>query len=388
MDTLFSTIGIIGLGNIGASLALAIKDADLCTTLYGTDTDEKALRYCQAEEMIDAVVPLEKMAADCDLIILAVPPHCVGEVTEQLKPHLQEDTVLTDVASVKLPVLSYLETIADENINFVPGHPIAGGTQAGPESAHTDMFTRKLVMLTPPMGVEIDDPALQIVQAFWNHLDTVIELMPADFHDLVYGYVSHLPHLVAFAASATLATVNGLNDEDGVLSRFTRLGDSHPPLWADIVLNNQPNVLAALKNYIAMISHIREELGEGKDQQEEMADAEDCGTAARILFPRIAASCLIATVSMLERQSGQRLARYSGAGFADVAAPAAEAPDSDVELISKHYAAVSGLLLRYEKHLDMLAIAIEGNQPKQLTEALQEMRNAHLDLVSNLEKAA
>ncbi|MDG1287266.1 MAG: prephenate dehydrogenase/arogenate dehydrogenase family protein [Rickettsiales bacterium] len=388
MDALFSTIGIIGLGNIGASLALAIKDANLCVTLYGTDINEEALRYCQAEEIIDAVVPLEKMAADCDLIILAVPPHCVGEVVELLKPNLQDDTVLTDVASVKLPVLNYLETIADESINFVPGHPIAGGTGSGPEHARTDMFTRKLVMLTPPMGVEIDDPALQIVQAFWNHLDTVIELMPADFHDLVYAYVSHLPHLVAFAASATLATVNGLSDEDGVLSRFTRIGDSHPPLWTDIVLNNQPNVLAALKNYIAMISHIREELGEGKEQQEEMADTEDCGTAARVLFPRIAASCLIATVSMLERQSGQRFARYSGAGFADVASPASEAPDGDMELISKHYAAVNALLLRYEKHLDMLAIAIESNQPKQLTEALHEMRNAHTDLAEKLTTAA
>ena len=380
----FSKLGIIGLGNIGASLAMAIKEAELCETLYGFDKNEDALRYVQAEEMIDAVVPLEKIAAECELIILAVPPHCVGEVTETLKPHLQEETILTDVASVKLPVLRYLETIADESINFVPGHPIAGGTHPGPEHAKSDMFLRKLVMLTPPMGVEIDDPALQKVQLFWNHLDTVIELMPADFHDLVYAYVSHLPHMVAYAASATLAPEKALIDETDLLHRFTRLGNSHPPLWADIVLNNQPNVLAGLKNYIAMVSHIREELGDGEEKEEEMAEIEDCGTAARVLFPRIAASCLIATVSMLERQSGQRLARYSGAGFADVAAPAAEAPEGDMELISKHYHAVKELLLRFEKHLDMLVIAIEGNQPKQLTDSLQEMKNAHIDLRQKL----
>ena len=386
MTTPFSSIGIIGLGNIGASIALAAKQAAACETLYGFDSNEKTLRYCQSKNIIDAVVPLEKMASECELIILAVPPHCVAEVTEKLKPHLNEDTVLTDVASVKLPILRYLEQSGNEQLNFVPGHPIAGGTHEGPEHAKADMFLRKLVLLTPPMGVEIDDLALQKVQFFWQYLDAVIELMPADFHDLVYGYASHLPHILAYAASATLANAEHLSDENDTLYRFTRLGASYPPLWTDIILNNQPNVVQALKNYIAMIGHIRNELGEGNEKQEEMDKAEDCGIAARLLFPRIAASCLIATVSMLERQSGQRLARYSGAGFADVASPASEAPEGDMELISKHYSAVNELLLSYEKHLDMLAIAIEANQPKQLTEGLHEMRNAHLDVLKKLNR--
>jgi prephenate dehydrogenase len=385
METPFTSLGIIGLGNIGGSLALAIKEASMCEQLYGFDSQEETLRYCQQEKMIDGVLPLEKMAGECDLIILAVPPHCVGEVTEELIPHLGEKTVLTDVASVKLPILGYLEKQGSA-LPFIPGHPIAGGTYAGPEHARADMFLRKLVMLTPPVGVEIDDPALQKTQLFWQLLDGVIELMPADFHDLVYAYVSHLPHLIAFAASATLLDEKTLSAEDELVFRFTRLGNSHPPLWTDIVLNNQPNVLQALKNYIAMIGHIRGELGEGTEQNEEDAAEphEDCGTAAKILFPRIAASCLIATVSMLERQSGQRLARYSGAGFADVAAPAAEAPEEDMEKISAHYEAVSKLLLRFEHHLDRLAIAIESSQPKQLNESLQEMWGAHQDIREKL----
>lgn len=388
MSTPFTTLGIIGLGNIGASIALAVREAAATESLYGFDTNEETLRYCQTNQLIDKVVPLEKMASDCELIILAVPPHCVGEVTEKIKPHLGENTVLTDVASVKLPVLRYLEQPGNEGLKFVPGHPIAGGTESGPQHARGDMFLRKLVLLTPPMGVSIDDTALQRVQFFWQYLDTIVELMPADFHDLAYAYVSHLPHLIAYAASATLATGEELKDENDLLFRFTRLGNSHPPLWTDIVLNNQPNVLLALKNYIAMIGHIRSELGQGEEEQKELAEGEDCSIAARVLFPRIASSCLIATVSMLERQSGQRMARYSGAGFADVSAPAADAPEGDMELISKYYAAVSELLLRFEKHLDMLLIAIEANQPKQLTEALHEMRNAHLDLRGKLQIAA
>ncbi len=388
MTTPFTKIGIIGLGNIGASIAMAAKENKVAQTVYGFDINEKTLRYCQAQHIIDAVIPLEKMAQDCSLIILAVPPHCIAEVTEKLKPHLSPDTILTDVASVKLPILRYLEQAGNETLQFIPGHPIAGGTFAGPQHARADMFARKLVNLTPPLGVEIDDIGLQRVQSFWQHLDCIIELMPADFHDLVYGYVSHLPHIVAYAASATLAPVSMIEPNDEALFRFTRLGNSHPPLWADIILNNQPNILQALRNYIAMIGHIRNELVQGNQDQTDLSDAQDCGIAARVLFPRIAASCLIATVSMLERQSGQRLVRYSGAGFADVASPASEAPEGDMELISKHFNAVNDLLLRYEKHLDMIAIAIEGNQPKQLTETLQEMRNSHSDLRQKLQIAA
>lgn len=379
---MFHTIGIIGLGHMGASLALAIREAKICDKLVGFDREEKVVRYCQAESVVDQIAPLEAIAKEAELIILAVPPHYVAEVTELLKPHLSDNTVLTDIASVKVPVLHYLQQPGNENLPFIPGHPIAGGTYPGPQHARGDIFMRKLVMLTPPMGIAIDDLALQKTRLFWESLDMQVELMPAEFHDQLYGYVSHLPHLIAYAASVVLADEEPEESYKDRLFRFTRLGNSHPPLWTDIIFNNHAHVLGALKNYIAMIGHIRGELKEGAQQLEEDSPAphEECSIAAQLLFPRIAASCLIATVSMLEKQSGQRLARYSGAGFADVASPAAEEPESEMEQISHHYAAMAELLLRFEKQLDMLAIAIESNQPKQLTDQLHSMKQAHLEL--------
>lgn len=367
MTPLFPTLGIIGLGQIGASVALAARKAGVCKLIWGFDSDEATNSYCQQKGMIDAVAKPEAMAKDCDLILLAVPPAAVGAVTKRLLPHLSPDTVITDVASVKLPVLTYLENECPEGINFIPGHPIAGGTTAGAEGANGAVFARKLVMLTPPQGIDIRDPALERVRFFWEMLDSVVEMMPAEVHDLIYAHVSHLPHVIAFAANGCFT------HPPEHLQRFLRLAQSDPMLWTDIFLHNQQYTLMALRNYIAMIQHIAGELTQGTPEDATAPD--DVTLAQTVLFPRIAASCLIATVSMLERQSGQRLARYSGAGFADVASPAAvDAPESDMEQISFHAKAVVEILTRYTQKLESLASAIESGQAKQLLDLLETMQ--------------
>jgi cyclohexadieny/prephenate dehydrogenase len=392
MTRLFPTLGIYGLGQMGASLALAARKAGVCETILAHDINAKYLAYGQEKKLFDAAVTAQEMAERADLIVICVPPALVGHATRELLPHLREDTILTDIASVKMPVLHYLETECPEGINFIPGHPIAGGTIAGPMGANGEVFARKLTILTPPMGVDIQDAGMMRVRRFWEYLDSVVELMPADVHDMIYGHVSHLPHLISFAACATLAECDDLhtppkgrreaagvwggkppNQEKETLRRFLRLGESDPMLWTDIVLNNQQYVLHALKNYLAMLAHIRKELSEGT---EESPQEHNPALVAQVLFPRLAASCLVATVSMLERQSGQRFARYSGAGFADVASPASEAPEEDMEKISSHSVEVERTLARYQGHLEALCTALEGAQPKQLLALLSEMHLA------------
>jgi cyclohexadieny/prephenate dehydrogenase len=388
MSTTLPSLGIIGLGMIGASVALAARRHDVADEIIGFDSSEDTVRLCQQEEIVDSIMPLEAMAARCSLIIIAVPPHIVAEVTQKLLPHLGEDTVITDVASTKLPILQMLEQMDQSDIPFIPGHPIAGNTHTGPSAADANIFSRKLVMLTPPQGIDIEDPALQRVTAFWEALDTTIEMMPADFHDLVYGYVSHLPHMIAFAASAAISLDYKSDETREKLQRFLRLGNSDPALWSDIFFHNLQPVLQALQTYTAMLAHIKQELengpaeGEGNkaDETSETPKADD-HTAVHTLFPRIASSCLVATVTMLERQSGQRLARYSGAGFADVASPAAEAPEGDMELISHHTAVVLPLITAFEAQLQQLLAALQAGQAKQMLSLLTEMQEKHRTLM-------
>ncbi len=373
MTQLLSSLGIVGLGQIGASLALAARKAKVTPHIIGFDSDTESQNYCLEKGIVDEIATPESMAQQCDLIVIAVPPAALGAIAMRIIPHMKEDTVLTDVASVKEPILRFLEENFPEGVNFIPGHPIAGGTQAGPQGANGDVFARKLVMLTPPQGVDIRDLSLERVRRFWEYLDAVIELMPAEVHDLIYGHVSHLPHLISYAASATLSEFPLPLPQPELLRRFVRIGASDPVLWCDILQHNQHYVLHALRNYIAMVDHIAGELTQGTPSTAEP----DGALAAQVLFPRIAASCLIATVSMLERQSGQRMVRYSGAGFTDVASPAAEAPEGDLEQISNHARAVQAILTRYVQKLNALAAAIEGGQPKQLLTLLQEMQAAH-----------
>ena len=373
------SLGVIGLGQIGASLALAARHAGLAEEILGEDRDAEALEYCRENGIISQSASLREIATRCELIILAVPPEAIGPVTLAMVPDLAPGAVLTDVASTKMPVVAFMQNELPAGVSFIPGHPIAGGTRSGPYDANGAVFARKMVMLTPPLGIDINDPGLQRVRNFWLGLDTVVELMPADFHDLVYGYVSHLPHLLAFAASALLADADVGNEPPASFFRFIRLGLSGPALWADIFLQNQHYVLQALRNYLAMLNHIHGELQAGPQEPVPVQP----GSSRRVnnsLFTRIAASTLIATVQMIERQSGQRLARYSGAGFADLVSPAAEAPEGDMELISNHYQQVSTLLARYQQLLEGLAAAIEAGQRGLLLKELETMMQANLAL--------
>ncbi len=378
-------IAIIGLGHMGASIAAATRENMLAEQIIGLDNDESALRYCQQYNIVDKVMPIEAISKNCELIIIASPPSTVGPIISTIADTVTKNTVVTDIASVKLPILQYVEQNIHSNINFIAGHPIAGGTNTGPQNANSNLFARKLVMLTPAPETAIDDPALMLVQSFWQHLDAIVEIMNADMHDVVYGYVSHLPHIIAYAANATIynTTLNNSTRLPDTLFRFIRLGNSNAALWCDILWSNKPAISQALDTYISMLQHIANELTQEENSPQsnnQPSEQENINLAITTLFPRIAASCLVATVAILERHIGQKLAIYSGAGFADVASPAAETPESDMEAIAYHHRSVKILLNKYTEHLMQIASALTQETPEQLLKLLQDMQQSHIEL--------
>jgi prephenate dehydrogenase len=375
LPPLVASLGIIGLGQMGASLALAARAAGIAPHLYATDTTQAHLDYGLQQGMMDAALTLEELASRCELIVIAVPPTALAAVTRALLPHLQENAVVTDIASVKLPITELLEAEYPTMRAFIPAHPIAGGTKAGATGGNGAIFARKLAILTPRLTSEQPDANLALVTAFWERLGMTVELMPADVHDLIYGHVSHLPHLIAFAAAASFQEISLPQPLPDTLRRFLRLAESDAALWSDIILSNPRYVSHALENYRVMIQHVTEELSQGAAEE---LTAEQQAFAQQVLFPRIAASCLIATVSVLEQQSGQRLARYSGAGFADIASPAAaddpDAPEGDLAKISAASAEVATMLQGFETQLKKLAAAIESGNAQALQQLLEAMQ--------------
>jgi len=360
----FLRMTIIGLGLIGSSIARAADERKLAETIIGYDSDATSLAYAKREGFIDiATSSLQEAVKNSELIILATPPSTLGEIAAAIAPHLQKNAIVMDVASVKQPAIDAIAPHIPQGVYFIPAHPIAGSEQSGTQAGRADLFEHKRVIVTPE-APEMTD-ALRQAMRFWQALGAQVEAMPAEAHDVVYAYVSHLPQLLAFSLAAILAPFRDSPSES--FQKFTRLGGSSPRLWTDIFILNKNNIISALDRYLDVISHIQSELKTAPEPPAEITDPAAVYTA---LFPRIAASCLITTVMEAEKKSGFSFARFTGNGFADFTYPATLPPDADIERISGQYQAMASLLNEYTYALGKLQAAILAGDAELLKKAL------------------
>ena len=263
------TVAVIGTGLIGTSLALALKRRDPALRVTGFDAD--AARAARALELgaLDSCAPSPARLDGCEVIVLAVPVGAMREVLAALAP-LAGGAVVTDVGSVKAAVArDAREALGAAAVHFVPGHPIAGAEDSGPEAASAALFDGCRVILTP--GADTDGDALGKIAALWRAAGAgeVME-MDADEHDRVFACASHLPHAVAYALIGGLLS---RDDADAVfdyaaggLRDFTRVAASDPVMWRDIFLANAGRVIEALDDFSGGVGRLREciERGDGE----------------------------------------------------------------------------------------------------------------------------
>jgi prephenate dehydrogenase len=178
----------------------------------------------------------------------------------ELRPHLQPGTVVTDAGSTKSDVVQAARAaLGDKIAQFVPGHPIAGREQNGPEAAIATLYHGKKVVLT---ALPENSPEhIAMVASAWQQCGALIHHLSADEHDAVFAAVSHLPHLLAYALVNDIAArsnadrlfqyaASGFRD-------FTRIAGSSPEMWRDISLANQSALLAELDAYTVQLSTLR-----------------------------------------------------------------------------------------------------------------------------------
>ena len=252
-------LAIIGVGLIGGSFALALKQAGAVREVLGVGSDPARLTVARELELIDGVADYAE-AGQADCILLALPVGETEAVLRQLAPHLKPGAVVTDAGSTKVNVIAAARaTLGARFSDFVPGHPIAGSEQSGPGAARADLFQGKKVVLTPQIDIHAD--ALATVRALWEAAGAQVETLDADLHDRVFAAVSHLPHLAAFALVDALAqradgdtyfrfAASGFRD-------FTRIAGSNPEMWRDIALANREAVLVELDAYLAALQSLR-----------------------------------------------------------------------------------------------------------------------------------
>ncbi len=373
---LFSRVAIIGLGLLGSSLARALRMQHICEHMVGFDQHRAHLDFCAQQGIIEeAAASVSECVSGCDLIVFATPVSTYAALLSQAFASIPSGAIITDVGSVKETALEGIMPNLPSGCVFIPAHPIAGSEKSGPEYGSAHLFESRRIILTPDDSL-LEHAALQKIRLMWERLGGKVEFMPAFLHDQIYASVSHLPQLVAFAAYATLGKETSLMPKaPHLFERFIRLGQSPALLWTDIALSNQRYVVAALDDYMAFCQQIYQELREGTDPAEE---GDNAVHVASDLFPRIAASCLIACVSKLEKQLNIPVARYAGRGFADVCSPAVEAPEKDIEAISTRYSAMLPVLERYLEALGKMRQLIASGMAHDLMMELERIRATRL----------
>ena len=256
----FERVALLGLGLIGGSLGLAMRDARLARQITGYDPAPGVAERARALGAIDAASTSPSAAAEgADLVIMAAPPLATGPLLRAIAPVLSASAVVTDVASTKARICSLAERLLPYPERFVGGHPMAGSEQSGINAARVDLLRGATWCLTPTCHTSA--AVAESLSTFVTQLGmTPLRLDPA-YHDRLIGGVSHLPLLAASALMQTLASSAdwpaAATLAAGGLRDTTRVASGDPVMARDICFTNGPAILAWLDAYIDELRRMR-----------------------------------------------------------------------------------------------------------------------------------
>ena len=264
---MFEQLGLIGCGLMGGSFALALKKAGLVQRVVGYSKSPSTLRRARELGVIDVEAPSALLAVSgADIVLLAVPVAATEDTFKTIR-HLVSDTALVmDVGSTKSDVVAAARRSFRERLaGFVPAHPIAGKETAGVEHADARLYQGCQVVLTP---LDCTEPAqVERASQVWTALGARVRRMDPDAHDAAYATVSHLPHLLAFAAinaiQAQPQAQEFLSLAGPGFRDFTRIAASDPSVWRDILIANQAQVLEQSQHFRAALERLEHTLREG-----------------------------------------------------------------------------------------------------------------------------
>ncbi len=262
MSVHFDRVALIGLGLIGSSLCHIMRREKLAGRIAGHAKSGTTRDKAKALGLCDSVHDIATAAVrGADLVILCAPVGVCGEIAREIAPALKPGAILTDVGSVKAAIVRDVGPHVPQAVHFIPGHPVAGTEQSGPESGFAELFTGRWCILTPPPACNAQ--AVARLERFWQACGSNVEIMTAEHHDLVLAITSHLPHLIAYNIVATAADLEEVTDSEvikysaGGFRDFTRIASSDPTMWRDVFLNNRDAVLEMLGRFSEDLSALQ-----------------------------------------------------------------------------------------------------------------------------------
>lgn len=254
------TIGFIGLGLIGGSIAKTIRKFHPDYRLIAFDKDRSALAEAVSLNVINGICDIEdEQLYNCDYLFLCAPVEFNVEYMEKIKASLGENCILTDVGSVKNVIHEKVTKLGLEG-RFIGGHPMAGSERSGFSNSSDHLLENAYYIITP--GGEVALEKISDFTELISSLGAIPLVITAEEHDFITAGVSHLPHIVA---SALVNLVNLLDNDAqymkmiaaGGFRDITRIASSSPVMWEQICLENQKNISTVLDEFIRMLIQIR-----------------------------------------------------------------------------------------------------------------------------------
>ncbi|MHA8051469.1 prephenate dehydrogenase [Aquirufa sp. ROCK-SH2] len=246
-------VGILGIGLIGGSMALDLKNSQWAKKCIGIDTGRKNQKRALELGLIDELLPLEEALKEISLLILAVPVDNLVAELPSILDKLNENQVVIEVGSTKTPVFESIKNHPKRDF-FVSTHPMAGTEFSGPEAAIEKLFQNKRAVICDR---ELSNPkAIQLVENMYqNGLGMNLIYMDSISHDVHTAYISHISHICSFALASTVLEKE--KDEKRIFELAStgfestvRLAKSSPETWIQIFHQNQENLLDVLDEYI------------------------------------------------------------------------------------------------------------------------------------------
>jgi len=248
------TVTIIGVGLIGGSIAMALKEKGLAQQVLGVEANESHAKQAMQLGLVDTITDLDTAINESQLIILAIPVNAVEELLPAILNKVNRQIVM-DVGSIKEGILSVIKTHPNRS-RFVATHPMWGTEYSGPKAAVQGAFVGKATVICNQN--ESDSDAVQLVEDLYKQLGMHLVYMNAVEHDLHVAYISHISHITSFALANTVLEKE--REEDAIFELASagfestvRLAKSNPAMWVPVLMQNRENVLDVLNEHLSQL---------------------------------------------------------------------------------------------------------------------------------------
>ena len=254
VNFIFQKTLIIGVGLIGSSIARALREYGISSEIHGVDTSDDVLAKCNNLNILSSgKKDLKDYSCQFDLIIICSPLSTYKKIFFSLNSFVKKSTLVTDVGSTKVSVIQdYQDACSNQDVKFVPSHPIAGIEKSGPEYGFSKIFENRFCILTP---INNNDDFINDIKSFWESIGLEIQIMTAEHHDRVLAMTSHIPQLIAYSIVATASELE-THVKDEVIKYsaagfrdFTRLAGSDPIMWRDVYTANKDAVIRNVRSF-------------------------------------------------------------------------------------------------------------------------------------------